>query len=247
MSDLYFAKVPLRNAYLRLMNLVGRSDAFSDLLRRYDINLVLDVGANKGQYGRELIRNGYRGRIVSFEPLPSAFDKLRLNRWSFASWQVESFALGSENTNATLNVAGNSQSSSLQGMLPAHVTAAPSAAYVSTCEVPVKRLDCVFDRYYTEGDRCYMKLDVQGHEHHVLEGAMGCLDSIVAIQAELSISPLYEGAQSWQDAIASMEALGYRLMLITPGFRDCETGEMMQADGVFVRNEAVEELRPAAS
>lgn len=245
MKDLYFAKVPIRNAYLRLMNRLARPDEFSDIMQRYNINMVLDVGANKGQYGRQLIRSGFRGRIVSFEPLSCAFEKLQLNRWSFSDWTVEPFALGAENTIATLNVSGNSQSSSLQEMLPAHVTAAPAAAYVSTCDVNVRRLDSVFDEYYRDGDHCYMKLDVQGHEHCVLEGALGCLDRIIAIQAELSISPLYEGAQDWQEAIDSMESLGYRLMLITPGFRDHVTGEMMQADGVFIRREAVESMRVA--
>ncbi len=246
MSDLYFAKVPLRNTYLRVKNRISKGNEYSDLMRRYDINLVFDVGANKGQYGRELISSGYRGRIVSFEPLPSAFAKLKLNRWSFSSWQVESFALGAEESTATLNVSANSQSSSLQPMLQAHVDAAPEAAYISTCDVPVRRLDQVFDNYYRPGDRCYLKLDVQGHEHHVLAGASECLDKIIAVQAELSISPLYEGAQTWRDAIDSMESLGYRLMLLTPGFRDRDTGEMMQADGVFVRNDAVESVRRAA-
>lgn len=246
MSDIYFAKVPLRNTYLRIRNRLSRGDSYSALMHRYGINLVLDVGANKGQYGRHLIHSGYRGRIVSFEPLPSAFDKLRLNRWSFSRWQVESFALGADDTTATLNVSGNSQSSSLQGMLDTHVTAAPEAAYVSTCEVPVRRLDSIFDRYHSPSDRCYLKMDVQGHEHHVLEGAAGCLDSIVAVQMELSIEPLYEGEQTWQDAIESMKDLGYRLMLLQPGFRDCETGEMMQADGVFIRESEVQEMRRRA-
>ena len=246
MSDLYFAKIPLRNAYLRLMNRVSRGTGFSSIMRRYGINLVLDVGANKGQYARDLIRRGYRGRIVSFEPLPSAFDKLRLNRWAFSRWQVEQFALGAESTTATFNISANSQSSSLQNILPSHVEAAPTAAYVDSCEVQVQRLDSIFDRYYRDGDRCYLKLDVQGHEHHVLEGASGCLDSILAVQCELSISPLYEGEQNWQVAIESMRQLGYRLMLLTPGFCNQETGEMMQTDGLFVREEAVNNMRRAA-
>jgi hypothetical protein len=116
---------------------------------------------------------------------------------------------------------------------------------VSTCEVDVKRLDGLFDQYARPGEKCYMKLDVQGHEHQVIAGAEKCLERVTAIQMELSLEPLYEGAQTWQEAIASMQELGYKLMFLTPGFRDPATGEMMQADGIFVRNEAVEELRIA--
>jgi FkbM family methyltransferase len=201
------------------------------------------VGANAGQYGRHLIRSGYRGRIISFEPLPSAYAKLRMNRWGFGAWQAEPVALGADNATAKLNVSANSQSSSLQPMLPAHVEAAPNASYVSTCDVQVRRLDAVFDQYYRCGDRCYLKLDVQGHEHQVIAGAQHCLDRVTAIQMELSIEPLYEGAQTWREAIDLMEQLGFKLMLITPGFCDSITGEMLQADGVFVRREAVRQKR----
>lgn len=246
MSKLYFAKVPLRNTYLRLCNRLSRGNAYSRFYDRYDINLVLDVGANKGQYGRELIRSGYTGRIVSFEPLASAFEKLNLNRWSFSQWKAEPFALGSTNSTATFNIAGNSQSSSLQPMLDSHVEAAPAAAYVDTCEVQVRRLDDVFDQYCGTNDRCYVKLDVQGHEHEVIAGAEKCLDRIIALQMELSMRPLYAGAQTYQQAIEMMQDLGYRLMLITPGFGDAQTGEMLQADGVFVRETAVQELKRAA-
>jgi FkbM family methyltransferase len=242
-AQTYFAKVPIRNTYLKLCNRLAKGGDFASFLRRYKIDVVLDVGANNGQYGRQLIRSGFRGQIVSFEPLPTALEKLRMNRWSFASWAVEPFALGADNGTATLNVSANTQSSSLQPMLQAHVTAAPSAKYVSTCEVQVRRLDDIFDQYCQPGQRCCMKLDVQGHEHQVLAGAAKCLDRITIVQMELSIEPLYEGAETWQASIESMRQLGYKLMLLTPGFRDHQTGEMMQADGVFVRYEAVEQVR----
>ncbi len=246
MSSIRSAKTPLRNACLHFRNRVSAGNEYTEMMRRYGINLVLDVGANIGQYSRNLIRNGYQGRIVSFEPLADAYEKLQESRWSFRDWQAEPFALGAENTVQTLNVAGNSMSSSLQGMLPNHVEAAPESAYVDACQVSVRRLDSVFGDYYRDGDRCYMKLDVQGHEHHVLEGASGCIDSIVAIQMELSMEPLYEGQSVWQQAIASMESLGFQLVLLSPGFCDRRTGAMLQADGIFVRRAAVEQLKVAA-
>lgn len=246
MSSVHFAKIPFRNACLHFRNRLSAGNEYTDLMRRYGINLVLDVGANIGQYSRNLIRNGYRGRIVSFEPLPDAYARLDQSRWSFRSWQVEPFALGGQDSRQTLNVAGNSMSSSLQGMLANHLQAAPESAYVDACEVAVRRLDSVFDRYFREGDRCYMKLDVQGHEHHVLEGASGCIESITAIQMELSMEPLYEGQCVWQQAIESMESMGFQLMLLSPGFRDRRTGAMLQADGIFIRKEAVEQLKAAA-
>ena len=78
----------------------------------------------------------------------------------------------------------------------------------------------------------------------MIAGVLQCLERITAIQMELSIEPLYEDAETWQDVIASMHQLGYKLMLLTPGFRDQSTGEMMQEDGVFIRNEAIERQAP---
>ena len=239
-------KSPFRNTYLGLRSRIAKGNALTRLLQAYDINLVLDIGANAGQYARSLKKHGYRGRIVSFEPLPDAFRLLDQNRWGFSSWQTEPFALGAADGTALLNIAGNSQSSSLQGMHATHVAAAPESAYIGHCEVQVRRLDSVFDRYYRPGDRCYMKMDVQGHEGQVLQGALGCLDSIIAMESELSMVPLYEGQALWHEAIESMQGLGFELASLTPVFRDRNTCVMLQADGVFVRKSAIEELQAAA-
>lgn len=244
--SIYFAKVPFRNSVLGVRSRIAKGNVLTNLLHLYEIDLVLDVGANKGQYARGLKRNGYSGRIVSFEPLPDAFERLASNRWGFSSWRVENFALGAEDTTAVLNIAGNSQSSSLQDMHPSHVEAAPESAYVGTCEVNVRRLDSVFDRYYRAGDRVYMKVDVQGHEQQVLEGAAGCLDQIIAVESELSLVPLYEGQMLWQEAIESMKAMDFELAALEPGFQDQTTGVMLQADGVFIRKSAIEQLQQAA-
>ena len=241
--SIHFARVPLRNTVLGVRNRIAKGNVLTRMLRTYDINLVLDIGANEGQYGRALIKNGYKGRIVSFEPLPDAYARLLRSRWGFGSWQTEQFALGAENSTAVLNIAGNSQSSSLQAMHPSHVAAAPESEYIGDCTVTVKRLDTVFDRFYRQGDRCFMKMDVQGHEHQVLAGAQGCLDSIVAIESELSMVPLYEGQLLWHEAIESMKALGFELASMSPGFRDRNTSVMLQADGVFIRASAIEQLR----
>lgn len=240
---MYFAKVPFRNSVLGMRSRISKNNSLTHLLHLYEIDLVLDVGANKGQYARALKRNGYSGRIVSFEPLPDAFSLLATNRWGFSSWRVENFALGAEDTTAVLNVAGNSQSSSLQAMHPTHVAAAPESAYVDTCEVSVRRLDSVFDRYYRHGDRVYMKIDVQGHEQQVLQGAADCLDSIIAVESELSLVPLYEGQMLWQESIQSMKNMGFELAALEPGFQDQTTGVMLQADGVFIRRSAIDQLR----
>ena len=240
------ANAPLRNACLRIRNCLSKGNTQTDLMRRYGINLVLDVGANEGQYARTLKKNGYTGRIISFEPLPDAFANLAKNRWGFSSWRAEPFALGATDTVAVLHVSGNSVSSSLQPMHSNHSSAAPESEYVGDCQVEIRRLDSVFDQYYRPGDRCYLKIDVQGHEHLVIEGASRCLESISVVEAELSMVTLYEGQMLWQETIELMQSLGFELAMLTPGFCDPRTGIMLQADGIFVRHSEADKLRATA-
>ena len=240
--SIYFAKVPIRNSVLGVRSRFSKPNAETNLLHTFGINVVLDVGANKGQYARALKFNGYSGRIVSFEPLPDAFEYLARNRWGFSSWRVEQFALGDEDTTAMLNIAGNSQSSSFQPMHANHVQAAPESAYVGQCEVKVRRLDSIFDEYCQSDDRVFLKIDVQGHEQQVLQGSEGCLDSIVGVELELSLVDLYEGQLSWQDAVTLMDDLGLQLAGLTSGFEDPRTGVMLQANGIFIRRSAMQGL-----
>lgn len=43
--------------------------AYNLLLSRLGIDLVVDIGANEGQYAFDVRLHGYRGRILSFESL----------------------------------------------------------------------------------------------------------------------------------------------------------------------------------
>src|SRR5262245_45187471 len=93
-------------------------------LRTFDIDLVLDVGANEGQFAFELRRSGYTGKIVSFEPLSEAHVKLLQASDGDTKWDAYSrCALGDHNGEVELNIAGNSLSSSILPMLESHRSA----------------------------------------------------------------------------------------------------------------------------
>lgn len=47
------------------------------MFSQHQVNLVFDVGANTGQFGRFLRDAGYRERIVSFAPLSEDRERLR--------------------------------------------------------------------------------------------------------------------------------------------------------------------------
>jgi FkbM family methyltransferase len=207
------------------------------LLERNRIDLVFDVGANNGQYAASLREGGYRGRIVSFEPLTSAFSRLEASAKADPLREIVNIGLGDRDERATINIAGNSQSSSLLEMLPAHLEAAPVSAYVGKEEITVARLDSVFTKYHRQGDHTFLKIDAQGYEKKILEGASLSLKDILGIQLEMSIEPLYSNEMPYLEMLGYVAGLGFTLASIEPGFGDPVTGRMLQMDGIFYRAE----------
>ena len=205
------------------------------LLRSEGIELVLDVGANAGQYSQRLRAAGYTGRIVSFEPLSEAFAALEQASAADPRWEARRLALSDADGDAEIHVAANSWSSSLLAMGEQHLASAPESAYVGSQQIATARLDSIWDEVVGEAERPFLKLDVQGFEMHVLRGADAHLDRVAGVQAELELVHLYEGDSLWRDVIDHLEARGFELAGLEPGFEDPDSGRMLQADGIFVR------------
>lgn len=209
--------------------------SLSRLVRGLDPDLVLDVGANQGQYAGDLRSLGYDGPILSFEPVRSTYTQLVHRCADDPSWQALNLALGSETGSATINVAANEgASSSLLPMLDRHSAAAPEADYVRTESVQVRRLDDVLAERGAP-QRAFLKVDTQGFERSVLDGAGELLGSaLVGVQLELSLVPLYDGAPLYDEMLERLLSAGYRLAWVDPGFADPRTGELLQFDAAFV-------------
>lgn len=207
------------------------------LIEHHGVDCVVDVGAHEGGYGTLLRRAGYRGAIVSFEPQPDAHERLSARAAKDSHWWVaEPMALGDRAGTAQFHVAGNSTSSSLLPMLDAHVAIAPWSATARTLSVSVHRLDEVAHPA-VEGARApFLKIDTQGFEASVIAGAPELLRRARGVQVELSFTPLYAGQVLYGALCAQLEAAGFALWAMLPGFTDPATGRMLQADGVFFRD-----------
>ena len=208
------------------------------LLKHLGVTLVLDVGAATGVYVNQLRRIGYTGRVVSFEPLSSAYAKLSKNAASDESWETRKQGVGPSVGTSEIHVSANFDSSSFLEMSDRHTQSSPDSAYVDTETVEVTTLDTIWNEIATPEDRVYLKLDVQGYELEVMRGAEAALPQVVAMQAELSLQPLYEGAPLYGEVIDHLAERGFRLAGFEQGFEDLDTGETLQVDGVFVRADA---------
>lgn len=216
----------------------GNSDEalFAQLAARVKPDIVLDVGANEGQFAVKALRTRGAFRVISFEPLSSAHDALSQAAKGNQRWIVAPRgALGEANGKATINISGFSQSSSLREMNATHLKAVPESAYCATEEVDIRRLDEAVADFIKPSDRLYLKIDTQGFERNVLDGASGIMGQVCAAQLELSFHELYKGEALALDMIAHMTDLGFHLFALCNGTRDRESGYLLQADGYFIR------------
>lgn len=205
-------------------------------LKHYEIDLIFDIGANQGQFASQIRNGGYLGEIVSFEPLLDAHSVLENVCKKDDKWSVyPRCALGDNNGEIEINVAGNSVSSSILPMLESHKMAAPSSVYRGKETVNIKTLDSVAGEYLSTGKRLFLKIDTQGFEWQVLNGACVTLPRVCGILLELTFVPLYEGQRLWRETIDRLEAEGFYLWALQPGFIDPVNGRMLQADGMFFR------------
>ena len=206
------------------------------VLRDLNVDLVFDVGANTGQFAQRLRAAGYLGQIVSFEPLPDAHAALATASRFDSHWEVAPrAAIGAADGSIEVHVAGNSYSSSILPMEAAHVSAAPDSRYVGAVTVPLQRLDGAGAAWLDRARRPFLKIDTQGYESAVLDGAPQILARSVGVQLEMSLVPLYSGEVLYRQLIDRLDGLGFDLWCLEPGFADPATGRLLQVDGVFVR------------
>jgi FkbM family methyltransferase len=204
------------------------------LMAHHGIDTVIDVGANDGAYGRFLREGGYAGEIISFEPLAEPHRALIDAAAQDKRWHVaRPMALGAEDREIEINVSGNRTSSSILPMNETHIKGAPLSRYVGVERVALRRLDGQYHPFIEAGGRLFLKVDTQGFEMPVLEGAEALMSKIKGIQVELSLIPLYEEQVLYREMIDWMSARGYELWNVIPGFTDSSNGRMLQMDGVF--------------
>lgn len=182
---------------------VRRRNVLRNIFRMLSINCILDVGANHGRYGETLRAIGYTGWILSFEPVSTSFDALSQRAARDACWRAFRFALGPSAGQAEIHVTDSDDFSSLLMPLKESQRRFPRNRVVRTETVEVRRLDEVFEEC-TAGipsPRLYLKLDTQGFDLQVLQGAERMLPNVLALQTEVSFRAIYEGMPSYAEAL----------------------------------------------
>lgn len=235
------------NAYLRRIKLFyeflasarqNKFVALLELISQNEIEYVIDLGANVGQFALDLRRAGYLGKILSFEPVNNTFAILKQNAKREKRWEVFNLAIGSHVGKETIKISNNdSLSSSFKNMNDLHLTNFPKSYFVSEEIVSVSTLDEQFKIMKIPPKKCLLKIDVQGFEREVLAGGTNSIPSIPLCYIEGSLSPLYDDEYDLRELLNDLHELGHHIYELFPGVR-AKNGKLLQVDIISTYSES---------
>jgi FkbM family methyltransferase len=215
-------------------------DKLRQTFAQFEIQAVVDIGANRGQY-RDFLRErvGFSGEIYSFEPDPDLSAELaeRAAR-SDNHWRVFPVALGAQEGQRALRRMLATEFNSFLDPIRGQPQLASSNleemnSVVTSVLVAIKTLDQYADEFGPLG-RTFVKIDTQGFDLQVLAGAQNTLRKVPALQTEVSFRPLYDGSPSFTEAIAAFQKSGFSVsdfFLIVSDINSCA----IEFDCVMVR------------
>jgi FkbM family methyltransferase len=207
---------------------------------QYRVNCVIDVGGNRGQYAQRLRRAGYRGRIVSFEPVPEEFAHLQAAAVDDPEWSAHPVALGSAEGTLEMHVVPGTMSSPLPSTNFGR-RRFPRLNETHRQSVPVFRLDHLLDEALAglPDPRPFLKMDTQGFDVEVFRGLGDRAKEFVGLQSEVALMQLYEGMPRLSEALQVYEAAGFEVSGMYPVNRENRTGRVLEFDCLMVRADAL--------
>jgi FkbM family methyltransferase len=206
------------------------------LITDLDVDLVIDCGANVGQYALGLRNAGYRGRIISVEPGAEPFESLLAEAAPDPNWHCIRAAIYDKKSRVTLNVSEESPCNTLLNPLGEASQTVPGITTVRSEEVDAVTLDSIASDCGGESERIWIKLDVEGAELKALAGARQVLGKTVAVEAELGLVPIYSEEPLFYDVSKALYDAGFFLCNASGAYQD-QAGTWIKIDGIFIRNE----------
>ncbi|NML10179.1 FkbM family methyltransferase [Sphingobium sp. AR-3-1] len=217
--------------------------ALKRFLSAFAVDCLFDVGANRGQYATTARRDaGYKGLILSFEPNPDVFAELQKQVASDRHWHVFNMALSDFDGTASFNIMAADQFSSLKKPSDAQdAIFADRNKVTKTVEMQCRRLDTLLPELTAQHGfaRPFLKMDTQGHDLSVCEGAGDVLTTMLGVQTELGVRPIYEGGTGYRAMIDWLEARGF----VPSAFFANNKGhfpQLVEMDGIFVNRTLVQ-------
>lgn len=208
-------------------------DHLSEQLSRWGIDLVIDVGANVGQYASMLRSIGYAEEIISVEPCAAAFQALQQASLLDAKWSAYQIALSDTEGEAVLHLSESSVFNSIHPLNTLANAAFPeSITSTKTETVRMGRLEQFIEKHVDSfsSRKVFLKMDTQGHDDAVFAGAGKYRSDFAGLQSELSVCPIYNGVKSYLQMLAMYQDAGYGVTGLYAVNRLRETSHVVEFD-----------------
>mgnify|MGYP006085718475 CR=1 FL=1 len=206
------------------------------ILKKLDINYVIDVGANNGQFGMSLRRNGYKGNILSFEPSIDPFNKLQVVANCDLKWEVRNIGLSDKKETKKINIFEASDLNSIfepSDFGTKRFKSRMKVLYSETIELDT--LDNVLGNLDLENKRIFLKMDTQGYDLNVFKGAKEYIEKILGLLSEIPLQHIYKNNDNYHDILKQYESHDFMISGIFPVSRNKEDETIIELDCVMVK------------
>ena len=203
-------------------------------LRNRNINTILDVGANTGQFARMIHQALPSAMIYSFEPLGDCYEELVMSMKDVRNFRAFKFALGGGQFETHMHRSEFSPSSSILQMGELHRQAFPQTSRTKEERISVRALDDVVPDLECD-DNLLIKLDVQGYEDRVINGARKVLARASVLIVETSFERLYDDQPLFDAIFDMLRQLDYKYHGSLSQLRNPLDGSVLQADSIFIK------------
>jgi len=208
-----------------------------ELIKRHNIDLVIDVGANMGQFSIGLRNSGYSGQIISFEPITECYEHLQ----SIAdnNWLIENFALGDSNTTEIINISNKTVFSSILNTSEfGKSNFSDSIKIVGKQSIQINKLDDIINGLVKNLDmkKIFLKLDTQGYDHRVILGAANTLAYVHVLQTEVPCKAIYDDTPPFYETLKQLSNTGFNITGIFPLSQDKYTMELLEFDCILIKD-----------
>jgi len=199
-----------------------------------DIDFIIDIGANNGQWIRNVRRRGFKGHVLCIEPLKKNYIKLKSSNSN--KTQTLNCAIGNKNGYIYINHASNDGlSSSILEFNNYYTAAAPKIKFISKEKVTIQKLSKILKEYKYR--RIFVKIDTQGYELEVLKSINKTdFNNIYAFEIETSLVSSYVNSTLIEDIIKFLRNKGYNPLRIENGFGMPNFGQQLEVDILFIKS-----------